>query len=162
MDRRQECESDSSSEDSLRLIFHLYNRQKELPLAMPKVRAALRELCSFLAISSDELALYFVGKKRIGELHEEFFGDASPTDCISFPIDDSYLGEIFVCPAVALDYAKKRGLDPHEETLLYVVHGLLHLVGFDDLTPQAKRIMRKKEKSCMRHLSKQGLSLHRK
>ena len=61
-------------------------------------------------------------------------------------------GEIFVCPLAAIAYAKKQESRPYEETALYIVHGLLHLLGYDDLEEKAKKNMRKKEKSCMRHL----------
>jgi probable rRNA maturation factor len=43
-------------------------------------------------------------------------------------------------------------LDPYRETILYLVHGLLHLVGYNDLEPKDKAAMRRKEKSCMRKL----------
>ena len=116
-------------------------------------------MIAFLGLSCDEITLYFVDEKKIGEIHDQFFQDPSPTDCISFPIDDSHLGEIFVCPAVAVAYAAKRSADPFEETLLYIVHGILHLIGYDDLDPKGKREMRKMEKRCMRHLKSRGISL---
>lgn len=116
------------------------------------MRLLVREVLSFLEISPKELAIYFVGEKKISELHEQFFQDPTVTDCITFPIDEEFLGEIFVCPKVALSNAKKRGLDPQKEVLLYVIHGILHLIGYDDLNPKERRSMRKMEKSCMRHL----------
>ena len=64
-------------------------------------------------------------------------------------MDSSYLGDIFVCPAAALRYDPK---DPYKETLLYLVHGVLHLLGYDDIEPAAKRKMRKMERKCMDHL----------
>jgi len=132
--------------------IHVYNRQKDLPLNKLSAIELIRATLEYLGVCCSEVAVYFVSEKKICELHEQFFQDPSPTDCISFPIDDSYLGEIFVCPAAALSYAEKGGIDVYEETALYVVHGLLHLMGFDDLEEKARRIMRKKEKSCMRHL----------
>ncbi len=102
-----------------------------------------------LGVVCEEVALYFVSTKTICELHDQFFQDPSPTDCISFPLGETHLGEVFVCPATAVAYAEKKGLDPYREVNLYIIHGLLHLVGYDDRTPQEKRIMRKKEKSCM-------------
>ena len=101
------------------------------------------------------MGVYFVTMKEICRLHDQFFNDPSPTDCITFPIDldpataDRYLGDIFIAPEAALAYP-----DPYEETTLYLVHGLLHLIGYDDLTPIEKKKMRRKEKSCMRRLSR--------
>ncbi len=106
-----------------------------------------------------EVSLYFVSVSRISKLHEEFFQDPSPTDCISFPLNGDHLGEIFVCPKVAIEYAAKRGLDPYQELTLYVVHGILHCLGFDDLEPSQRRTMRKKEKACMEFLKNHKLFL---
>lgn len=139
--------------------IHISNQQKDLPLSKKAVRALIAAVLQFEGIDCEEVAVYFVTEKKIGALHGQFFQDPSSTDCISFPLDDKHLGEIFVCPAVAIAYAAKRNLDPRQETMLYIVHGLLHLMGYDDLEEKARRLMRKKEKSCMRHLSKLGLSI---
>lgn len=113
----------------------------------------------FLKVPFEEVSIYFVSEKKISKLHDLFFQDPSPTDCISFPVDETHLGEIFVCPKVAIQYASKRGLAPYKETTLYIIHGLLHLIGYDDLEKKAKETMRKKEKSCMRHLERVNIFL---
>jgi len=135
------------------LIIHIDNHQKDLPIDERSVSGIVGDLCVFLKISCREISIYFTTKKLITELHREFFQDPTPTDCISFPVDDEHLGEIFVCPKVALEYARKKGLDPWRETILYLVHGILHLIGYDDLTAPKKRRMRVMEKKCMTHLS---------
>jgi probable rRNA maturation factor len=141
------------------LKIHIANRQKDLKLNKNSIRIFVQSALACLKISADEVALYFVSSKEISSLHNQFFQDPSPTDCISFPLDASHLGEIFVCPAVAIAYAEKKGLDPYAETALYIVHGLLHLLGYDDQESAQRRIMRKKEKSCMRHLCKLNVNL---
>lgn len=135
-------------------MISIYNSQKDLKIHKSSARALVDSVLAFLKVPFEEVSVYFVSEKKISKLHELFFQDPSPTDCISFPIDQAHLGEVFVCPAVALQYAKKRGLDPYRETALYIIHGLLHLIGYDDLEKKAKETMRKKEKSCMRHLEK--------
>ncbi|MES2273662.1 MAG: rRNA maturation RNase YbeY [Chlamydiota bacterium] len=132
--------------------IHIFNQQKDLPLEKRAVRLLVRSTLAFLGASCEEVTIYFITEKKIADLHLQFFQDPSPTDCISFPIDSKYLGEVFVCPNVAIRYAKKRKLDPYQETALYIIHGLLHLLGYDDLEEALRRTMRKKEKSCMRHL----------
>jgi probable rRNA maturation factor len=142
------------------LKINIYNRQKALSLSPSLVRRAVVALFDFLDVSCDEISFYFVTEKKISDLHNEHFNDPTPTDCITFPLDNSYLGDIFVCPSVAIQYAKKKNLDPFEETLLYVIHGILHLLDFDDIDPKERSCMRKKEKSCMRHLSSLKVSLN--
>ena len=109
-------------------------------------------LSDFLKFSCEELSIYFVTEKQSSELHEQFFQDPAPTDCMTFPP-----GEIVVCPSSAKEYAKKHNADALLETLLYVVHGMLHLAGFDDLDTTARKTMRKMEKKCIAYLDTQGL-----
>ena len=140
--------------------IHVYDRQKDLPLSKLSAINLARSVLDCLKIDCKELSLYFVSEKKITELHTEFFDDPTPTDCISFPLDQGHLGEIFVCPKAAIRYVQKKKGSPYIETSLYVVHGLLHLLGFDDLEPKKKEAMRKKEKRCMAHLERTNTLLH--
>lgn len=135
------------------------NRQKDLKLSVRRAKALVRAVLDAENVECSEISIYFVSEKRISELHGEFFNDPTPTDCITFPIDCETLGEIFVCPKAAIDYCKKKGGDPLTETALYIIHGILHLLGYDDLDPKMKRVMRKKEKQCMAHLKDLMISL---
>lgn len=123
------------------------------------VKVLGKAVLSFLKIPFEEVAFYFVTEEEIADLHDKFFEDPTSTDCISFPLDEKHLGEVFICPAVAKAYAQKHKGDPYKETALYMVHGLLHLIGYDDQIPKAKEAMRKKEKSCMRHLERLQITL---
>jgi probable rRNA maturation factor len=136
--------------------FNVYNRQKALRISKPSVRSVLEALSSFLRIQCEEISVYFVEDKKISQLHREFFNDPSLTDCITFPVDSKYLGDIFICPSAALSYDPEH---PYEETQLYLVHGILHLLGFDDLKPDERRTMRKMEKKCMDHLKQLKLKI---
>ena len=69
------------------------------------------------------------------------------------------LGEVFVCPATAIAYAAEHGNDPHQETSLYIVHGLLHLMGYDDLDDASILLMRQAEERHMNQLQTLGLLL---
>lgn len=136
------------------------NRQKALSISASSVKATVRATCRFLRTPQSEVSVYFVTTKEIQKLHALHFQDPSSTDCISFPLEDPiHLGEIVVCPETALLYAIPREIDPYKEVLLYIVHGLLHLLGWDDLEPKKRRAMRKKEKHCMDHLRTKGLSI---
>ncbi|HSX27030.1 MAG TPA: rRNA maturation RNase YbeY [Chlamydiales bacterium] len=139
--------------------IEIHNRQKDLRLSKLRTKRLVQSVLSFLGTPANQVALYFVTEKKICQLHQQFFNDPSPTDCISCPLDAEHLGEVFICPSIAIQYAKKRHLDPYAETELYIVHGLLHLLGFDDLEEKERRTMRKKEKSCMRHLRLHKLSI---
>jgi len=72
----------------------------------------------------------------MARVHGDFLGDPTETDVITFPY-----GEILVCPAVARDRAAEYGLKVEQEILLYALHGLLHLAGYDDTTSEAAKEM---------------------
>lgn len=148
-------------EDSGGFIMDVFvlNRQKDLKLSTRRVKTLVSAILKEEGVECEEISIYFVSEKKISELHGEFFDDPTPTDCITFPIDSETLGEIFVCPKAAIDYCKRKGGDPLTETALYIVHGILHLLGYDDLEPKKRRAMRKKEKKCMAHLKDLMISL---
>jgi probable rRNA maturation factor len=157
MDRWQKHQSNRLTQDasqlmslrSAKIIVRVANRQKDLALSSPAVRALVRLVLDQENVSCKELSIYFVSEQKICALHKKFFNDDTPTDCITFPIDRATFGEIFVCPMTAIRYAAKNQGDPYDEIALYIIHGILHLLGFNDLQPGDRRIMRKKEKTCM-------------
>lgn len=108
-------------------------------------------------VVTDEIILNFVDEKTMKGLHLKYFNDSSITDCISFPIDlpvhkktgCHLLGEAFICPKQAIACCKTYKTSPYEELSLYVIHCVLHLIGYDDIKQKDKSIMRKKEKSYL-------------
>lgn len=129
------------------LKISIVNRQRTLSIARSSVQ---RLVGLVLGKRKTEVTIHFVGKKKISELHDQFFEDPSPTDCISFPIGGDFLGEVFVCPAVAQEYDPRHS---HRETSLYVIHGLLHLLGYDDIQEKD----RLKMQSAQRRLLKKAI-----
>jgi probable rRNA maturation factor len=132
--------------------IHIFNSQDDVLLDDDAVRALAALVVSGEGQSADEVAIHFVTKTASGQIHDRYFGDPAPTDCMSFPMDESgeeprVLGEIFVCPAVAQDYCANGGpLPVQEEVALYIIHALLHLMGHDDMEDEADAKMRAREK----------------
>ena len=77
-----------------------------------------------------------VDRAAIAKAHADFLGDPTETDVITFPY-----GEILVCPAIAREQAPVHGAELDDEVLLYALHGILHLSGYDDTTPKAAHEM---------------------
>ncbi len=136
-----------------------------IPLSKIEIENTTRFILEFEEVQCDEVSLHFLDKAKIAKLHNEYFQDPSVTDCITFPIDDprtsnetySILGEIFVCPEVAVDYSKEHHIDPSKELTLYVIHGLLHLIGYGDIKESERKIMRLEEKRVMNAIEKNHL-----
>lgn len=144
---------------------YVTNKQKMLFIDKQQVAALAEAVVSFEGKHCDEVGIHFVSIRRISQLHGQYFKDPTPTDCISFPIDGPsapycMLGDVFVCPQVAVEYALSKQNDPYEETTLYVLHGLLHLMGYDDMEDMDRKKMRAAERRHMQKLKKQNLLLH--
>lgn len=149
------------------MLVLISDRQKDLSLKHDFFK--LEKLAQLIVANEqrncDELAIHFITGSLMCRMHKQFFQDPTLTDCISFPMDKEvqagfcYLGDIFVCPKQALIYAEEHGLDPYRETTLYVVHGLLHLLGYDDIQSADRSLMRKLEQKYMKLLEKAGLIL---
>lgn len=96
------------------------------------------------------VSLLLTDDREIARLHRDYLGDPTPTDVISFDLDGS--AELVVSVETARRVAKQCGHLVRAEVALYVVHGLLHVCGFDDRTPRERRRMREAERAVMRSL----------
>ncbi len=104
-----------------------------------------------------ELSLAMVGDATMASLHEEFLRIPGPTDVLTFELDhDSHgrviSGEVVICVPEARRQAKKRRSPVERELLLYALHGMLHLIGFDDRTDAGYRNMHEKEDEVLTEL----------
>jgi probable rRNA maturation factor len=84
-----------------------------------------------------EIFVWLISDRRMALLHRQFLGRAGPTDVLTFQH-----GEIFISVETARRHARLFGNSLIRELQLYIVHGLLHLHGFDDRTPTESRMMK--------------------
>lgn len=142
------------------LVVH---NQKVLTISEESVKSVIKEFLSVANIHYDEVTIHFVDNETMCDLHSDYFNDPSPTDCISFPMDDTevpgyrVMGDIFVCPETAIKYVKEHGGDVYQEVTLYVIHGLLHLIGHDDIEDSENQVMREAEVLHIEHLRKKNI-----
>jgi probable rRNA maturation factor len=101
-----------------------------------------------------ELTLTFVDRDEIASLNLEHMAVEGPTDVLSFPLDSLeepivgepvLLGDVVVCPAVASEAAPEHAGTLDDELALLVVHGCLHVLGYDHAEPEETRTMRARE-----------------
>lgn len=138
------------------------NRQKEVPLDLflPLVPKIVAATLAVEKTSAAYIGVTFLSDRSMRRYHDLYFHDPSPTDCMSFPIDgrdewgteNGCLGDIFLCPKVALSFAKKEQISFEKELSLYIVHATLHLLGYDDIKDDERHIMRQKEEEIMKFL----------
>jgi len=99
-----------------------------------------------------ELSVVLVGPKEMSRLHKHFMGIKGPTDVLTFDLDEGREGEVVICVPVARKRAKARGIPVREEVLLYAIHGMLHLSGWDDKSSAGFEAMHRKEDQILRRL----------
>jgi rRNA maturation RNase YbeY len=101
-------------------------------------------------IGQAEIGILLVDDKRIAKVHAEWLGDPTPTDVITFDLSAAgpgggagspLCGDIVVSTETARRMSREFGWMPRQEVAYYVIHGLLHLSGFDDISePDAKKM----------------------
>jgi probable rRNA maturation factor len=104
-----------------------------------------------------QLSIVLVGDRAMADLHDRFMGLPDPTDVLTFPIDldareNPLSGEVFICVPYARRAAKPREIPVQNELLLYALHGMLHLCGFDDRTERGFAQMHRKEDRILQQL----------
>jgi probable rRNA maturation factor len=101
-----------------------------------------------------ELEISLVDEAEMTRLHEEWMDEAGPTDVLSFPMDELrpnelsendevpvVLGDVVICPDVARKQGDTAGHGMEQELRILLVHGILHLLGFDHLEPEEEAEM---------------------
>lgn len=102
------------------------------------IRAALLFAFQRHHIHTAALEIAIVDEPQMCAFHDEWMNDPTPTDVLTFDLGDEdsdahhLEGQIIICEPVARQQADERGHHWHEEATLYAIHGVLHLVGFDD------------------------------
>ncbi|HEU0050877.1 MAG TPA: rRNA maturation RNase YbeY, partial [Patescibacteria group bacterium] len=103
------------------------------------------------------IGVRFVSKEEISKLNQQYRRKKNPTDVLSFgqpvhgsmPSTEWSLGDIVICPAFAKQEAKRRGLPWQEELVRLLIHGTLHLFGFDHQTKKDELRMYRLQEQCV-------------
>jgi probable rRNA maturation factor len=137
----------------MNIVIPITNRQKSLPLDRSRMRRAIRAILRDAGIDQAEISIAVVDDPTIAGLHQQFLDDPAPTDVLSFVLERSegrLEGEVVVSAETALACAAKYKSTPDDELLRYVIHGTLHLVGYDDASTGQRTAMRKQERKYLR------------
>ena len=137
----------------------IQNSQELVPIRRQKVRQVAQKTLKHFNIGNDTcLNILFIDDFHMSALHERFLGKKGPTDVLAFGMqegrplkgDTALLGDIAISTQTALRYAKRFRSTAEREILLYVIHGILHLLGYDDHGKSARVKMRRKEQELLR------------
>ena len=104
-----------------------------------RLETLTRDICRQFAVAHAVISIAIVDDKGIIAVNRRFLDRTTATDVISFDLSDPGQGlsaQIIVCAEVAVREARVRRIGPQRELMLYIVHGLLHVMGYDDTSPQ--------------------------
>lgn len=131
------------------------NLQQAVPVDRRRFRRAVRLVLREAGVVDAVVSLAVVDDATMRQLHRRFLGKDTPTDVLSFILeqDQGMLeGEIVVGAETACRQASRYGWTAECELLLYVLHGALHLVGYDDRTPRKRALMFRRQSEYLARL----------
>jgi probable rRNA maturation factor len=128
------------------------NRQRSVKIDLPKIRRIVEVALPMCldkprkkgAVLPAEVEITLLGEAAIAKVHGEFLDDPTPTDVITFEH-----GEILIGVPIAAANARKFRHPADHEVALCAIHGLLHLLGYDDLTEKEKVIMHARQEEIL-------------
>jgi probable rRNA maturation factor len=138
----------------------VHRETSRLPVSDDHLRQAATVTLASENIRSAEISLVLTDDAEIHQINIDFLGHDYPTDVISFLLNDDEVsgdvtqidGELIISVETAERAAREHGCSPASEVILYVVHGLLHLCGYDDQTDLARLEMRQRELEIMKQI----------
>ena len=145
------------------------DQQDLIEVSLERIEAIVRDVLTHERVTGAEVSIALIDGRTMRRLNNTHLGHDYDTDVLSFLLESSpqetsgeiprgagkrIEGEILLSTQIALQAARDYNWDVEHEVALYVVHGLLHLLGYDDLTDEESKLMRSRE--CL-HLSRWNL-----
>ena len=138
------------------LRIKIASPQEAVPIDRARLREIARAVLEGEGVAAAAVSLAFVDNPTIHRLNKQFLDHDEPTDVLTFPLSGpgakALEGEVVIGAETARAHAAERGHDEQAELALYVVHGLLHLCGYDDTTAKAAARMRQRERYYLQRL----------
>jgi len=132
------------------------DEQSYVRLPRRRIVQAVRTALESAGLRRARMTVALIDDQRIRQLNRQFLQEDEPTDVLSFPMgrtgQGGLEGEIVVSAQRAAATAAQYGWKPEDELLLYIIHGALHLAGFDDTTAAKRQRMRRQEALCLERL----------
>jgi probable rRNA maturation factor len=140
------------------VVVQITNQLEKLPTDARKLKKLVRAVCRRFGVSQARISIGIVDDAEIAVLNKRFLNHEGTTDCLSFDLSDETepggrkVFDLIVNGERALREAARRGHEAQAELALYITHGLLHDLGFDDATEAQARRMHRTEDEILQHL----------
>lgn len=139
------------------IALAIRNRQRVCAVDLPLLKRITRTLIAdLLHVAEADLGVFVVAAPEMTRLNETFLRHAGSTDVITFDYaerEEALHGEVFVCMDEALLQARRFRCPWQKELVRYVVHGVLHLQGFEDHAAAKRQRMKREENRLLRGLA---------
>ncbi len=148
----------ASAKQDQEITVHIARDFTDIEVRLPELRKLIKAICNRFKLSKATVSIAIVGDAQIRELKSRFLNSKSITDCLSFDLSDDEvpqspkLFELIVNGETAIREANLRGHSSEAELALYITHGLLHHLGFDDSTESQARKMHDMEDEILQQL----------
>ena len=130
--------------------------QDKIELPFAQLRETSRVVLEGEGVKEAKISLAFVDNPTIHRINKQFLDHDEPTDVITFPLSGAGAskleGELVIGVEIAVAQAQDRGHAVETELCLYVIHGLLHLCGYDDVKARDIAEMRVQERHYLKEL----------
>ncbi len=151
--------------DEQRYQVEVLNQQDSVACDLSLLQQVVRSVLEQERVLWAAVSLVVVDNSTIHDLNRQFLDHDEPTDVLSFLLEcepaeraqsaggegKRLEGEVIVSAEMAAQRAGEFGWRPCDELVLYVVHGVLHLCGYDDRTAEAQQLMRARERSILKN-----------
>jgi probable rRNA maturation factor len=140
------------------------NRQSRHKLSEQDIQTTARRILNALGYSEAQLSILIVDDTQIGELNKSYLNHSGPTNVISFPMQEGpfsnispeLLGDVVISADTACREAGDAGMDLTERFNQLLIHGILHLVGYDHVNSEKEAaIMEQKSEELMKRIGKE-------
>lgn len=129
--------------------------KRKVPLSDGEILKVVNLTCKAMK-KAGLVSLNFITSKQIQKLNHDFRGKNKPTDILSFPTGEKgELGDLFICPAYVNSAYKDFGHSKKRHYVMLLIHGTLHLMGYDHIKDKDFSLMQKHENRIMRIAEKE-------
>ncbi len=147
---------DSAKQDQ-DIVVQIAKNFENIDFSLPRLKKLVKVICNRFKLSKATISIAIVDNTQIRKVNKQFLNQDLPTDCLSFNLSDNDINsvksfELVVNAEMAVKEASLRGHSSEAELALYITHGLLHNLGFDDSTQDQARKMHDTEDEILQQL----------
>lgn len=147
----------ASAKQDQNIIVQITKNFKNIDIRLPRLKKLVEVICNRFKLSKATISIAIVDDTQIRKVNKQFLNKDNPTDCLSFNLSENDTNsvksfELVVNAEMAVKEANLRGHSSEAELALYITHGLLHNLGFDDSTQKDAEKMHNIENEILQQL----------